>query len=263
MKPRLALNPRQLTRAARVALARAAGGRPLRRATRFFKPWERVYGYGIPTKRLRGILRDLYQTVRRGWGFAEALECAERLLDERSIEAKTLGIELLGRFHRSFEPALLERARRWLAGNRCDNWALTDNLSIRVLAPFLGRSPELVRRLRIWTRSRHLWVRRAAAVSLVPLARHGFQLDAAYRVATALLADREDLVRKATGWLLRDAGKTDPARLEAYLLSRGPRVSRTALRYAIERFPPARRRRILARTRARRASRGTRAGGDL
>lgn len=256
MKASSAPRPGQLARVARELLSRAARGRPPRRLTRFFKPRERVYGYGIGTGRRRAIERELYGAVRRTWSFADALDFTERMLGDRTIEGKTLGIELLGRFERSFEPALLARAERWLAANRCNNWALTDDLSIRVLGPLFRRSPALVRALGRWACSDNLWVRRAAAVSLVPLARRGRHLDAAYRVATTLLADQEDLVQKATGWLLREAGKTDPRRLEAYLLARGPQLPRTALRYAIERFPAAKRRALLARTK------GTPAGGD-
>jgi 3-methyladenine DNA glycosylase AlkD len=215
-----------------------------------------VYSYGIATGDLRRILGELYRLVRKAWGVPEALAFAECLLAERGIEERTLGIELLGRFHRTFTPQVLKRARRWLARNRCDNWALTDDLSIRVLAPLLVRLPRLVQALEGWGRSPNLWVRRAAAVSLVPLARRGEHLDASYRVATTLLADRADLVRKATGWLLREAGKNDPARLEAYLLRQGARASRTTLRYAIERFPAAQRRLLLARTRATKRQRG-------
>ncbi len=255
MKASSAPSPGQLARVARELLSRAARGRPPGRLTRFFKPWERVYGYGIGTERWRAIGRKLYGAVRRTWSFADALDFTERMLGARTIEGRTLGIELLGRFERSFEPALLARAERWLATNRCDNWALTDDLSMQVLGPLCQRSPGLVRAFGRWARSDNLWVRRAAAVSLVPLVRRGRHLDAAYRVATTLLADEEDLVQKATGWLLREAGKTDPTRLQRYLLARGPRVPRTALRYAIELFPAARRRALLARTK------GTPAGG--
>jgi 3-methyladenine DNA glycosylase AlkD len=56
-------------------------------------------------------------------------------------------------------------------------------------------------------------------------------------------------MHKATGWLLREAGKTDPARLKRFLLQHGPAIPRTALRYAIERFPAAARAELLQTTR--------------
>ncbi len=242
------LNPELLARNARASLRKAARYWPPRLATMFFKPWEKVYTLGIATPQLRRLLSQLHRSVRQSWGFAKALRFAEIMLAEKSIEGRMLGIELLGRFHRVFEAALLVRAHRWLHQDRCDNWALTDDLCASVLAPLFRRHPRLVPALRQWARSDNQWVRRAAAVSLVPLARRGEQLDAAYRIAMALLRDRAALIHKATGWLLREAGKTDPARLEAHLLAQGPNVPRTALRYAIERFPQQKRRNLLQRT---------------
>jgi hypothetical protein len=62
------------------------------------------------------------------------------------------------------------------------------------------------------------------------------------------------LIRKAVGWLLREAGKADAGRLERYLRANGPRIPRITLRYAMERFPPAKRRALLKITkRSRRA----------
>jgi hypothetical protein len=84
---------------------------------------------------------------------------------------------------------------------------------------------------------------------LVPFARRGQSLDLAYELAGDCFSDREDLMHKATGWLLREAGKTDMRRLRGFLLEHGPRVPRTALRYAIERFPENERAHLLAATR--------------
>ena len=64
-------------------------------------------------------------------------------------------------------------------------------------------------------------------------------LDLVYDIAQRLHADREDLIQKAVGWALREAGKTDMPRLERYLRANGAAIPRTTLRYAIERFPAA------------------------
>ncbi len=61
--------------------------------------------------------------------------------------------------------------------------------------------------------------------------------------------DPADLIQKAVGWLLREAGKADAGRLERYLRANGPKIPRTTVRYAIERFPSAKRRELLGATR--------------
>ena len=62
-----------------------------------------------------------------------------------------------------------------------------------------------------------MWVRRASIVALLPLVRQGGGVDLVYEIARRLHADREDLIQKAVGWALREAGKVDAARLERYL----------------------------------------------
>ena len=66
-----------------------------------------------------------------------------------------------------------------------------------------------------------MWVRRASAVGLIPSVRRGLALDLAYDVAAGLHADQEDLIQKAVGWMLREAGKVDERRLERYLRRNG------------------------------------------
>ena len=96
-----------------------------------------------------------------------------------------------------------------------------------------------------------MWLRRAAMVALVKPARRGLALEKVHAYAAPLLNDPEDLVQKAVGWLLREAGKTDMERLRQYLEKYGRNCARTTLRYAIERFPEITRRQILESTRVR------------
>jgi 3-methyladenine DNA glycosylase AlkD len=227
---------------------RRAARHPPRRATRFFKPHERIYTMGLRAAEVRAVARDLGAAVKRIWRWSDAVAFTDRMLRERTIEARSVGLLVLARFRRQLDARILAPARRWLAAGRCDNWALTDLLCMEVLGPLLDARPELAGRLAPWAGARSLWVRRAAAAALTGPARHGVALDLAYRTAYALRGDAEDLIHKATGWLLREAGKTDAARLERWLRRHGHTLPRTALRYAIERFPAVKRARILRLT---------------
>ena len=74
--------------------------------------------------------------------------------------------------------------------------------------------------------------------------------DPAIEMAGFLVEDPEDLIQKALGWVLREAGKRDLVALESFLDANGSRMGRTALRYSIERLPEARRRHYLETTRS-------------
>lgn len=220
------------------------------RGRTYFKPDEEIWLYGVDAQSLRTLAREIYGDVAGCWSVEQAVRLSDILIQKKHLEPKGLGIEVLARYRRRFERGLLIKIRSWLEEGLCSNWAITDTLSIRVLAPLLSQFPELVAEVQCWAGSDSLWVRRAAAVSLVPLARRGACLDAAYAVAGSLFSDREDLIHKAIGWLLREAGKADPGRLRTFLLERGPQIPRTAIRYAIERFPPQERKALLVQTRS-------------
>lgn len=230
-------------------LEAAADERVARQARAYFKSQDDAVFFGVRAPKVREIERRIYGLVKKAWSASEAVRFADMMIRRKQLEAKAVGILLLSRHSRSFDETLLAAVRGWLAAGYCSNWATTDLLSTAVLAGLLKRHPRLLEDFKRWTASESLWVRRAAAVSLTPLARRGEHLDTAYGVASALLDDREDLIHKAVGWLLRECGKADARRLESFLLENGPRIPRTALRYAVERFAPARRRRLLERTR--------------
>ena len=84
---------------------------------------------------------------------------------------------------------------------------------------------------------------------IVAVIRKGHALNITYDIARTLHNDKEDLIQKAVGWTLREAGKVDSQRLERYLRDEGPNIPRTTVRYAIERFPVAKRQALLKATR--------------
>jgi 3-methyladenine DNA glycosylase AlkD len=239
--------PRRLAAELVQALRRAADPAAARQARTYFK--EPVQLLGVRTPEVRRLARDSYGRVKDAWGLSEALALCELLLNDPRLEVKIAALLVFERFATSFDPALLLKVRGWIEHGFCDCWAIIDCLCDSILWPLLTRYRGLVRQTRPWTSSPNRWLRRAAAVCLVRPARNGQMLDEAYDVALRLCGDRDDLVQKATGWLLREAGKTDMARLQAFLRRHGPRLARTTVRYAIERFPAYERSRFLEETR--------------
>ena len=217
-------------------------------ASRYFRGGEDLGFLNVGTTCVRTMARDIVAVRRQTWSVDDAMAFADVLMPDRFLEVKGLGIEVVARFRRQFAPQLLAHWKRWLANDCSTNWATTDAISGALIGPLLQRHPDLVDTVRMWVRHRNMWVRRAAAVSLVAAARRGDALDAAYEVAAALHPDPADLIHKAVGWLLREAGRTDMPRLERYLREHGPAIPRTTVRYALEKFPANKRQALLVAT---------------
>jgi 3-methyladenine DNA glycosylase AlkD len=126
-----------------------------------------------------------------------------------------------------------------------NNWDLVDASAAQIVGGWLhGRSKAPLTRL---ARSRSLWERRIAMIATFDGIKRG-DFEETFRIADLLLDDEHDLIHKAVGWLLREVGKRDGAAERRFLAGRYKKMPRTMLRYAIERFPEAERRRYLAGT---------------
>jgi 3-methyladenine DNA glycosylase AlkD len=241
------ISPKKLAEEALVALKRKADPKRAEGAQKYFK--EAVKVLGLAAADSRALAESLYQKVKGRWSIDQAVELADILLLSPYLEAKHQAIHVLGRFMRGARPEHFPKMRSWFEADLLDNWASTDVFCGEVLTPFLEKYPEFGTKLKGWTKAKNMWVRRASAVALVTPARHGESLDLAYGVAGRLRDNKEDLMHKACGWLLREAGKTDMPRLEKYLLKNGPKIPRTTVRYAIERFEAKKRKYLLQATR--------------
>jgi 3-methyladenine DNA glycosylase AlkD len=132
--------------------------------------------------------------------------------------------------------------------DQIDTWDLVDRSAIWVVGEYLRDKPRDV--LYELARSDRPMERRTAILSTFAFIRRG-ELDDAYRIAELFLADDEDLVHKAVGWMLREAGKKEEARLRAFLDKHAATMPRVMLRYSIEKLDPALRRTYLAMKAAR------------
>lgn len=240
------LPPRQAAEGMIAQMQRRADPAKAASYQRYFKEPVELYGLDTPTS--RRMLKDLLARVKGSWTLRDAVSFCKAMVRDPHLEPQGIGFQAVAAFVDEAGPGLLKDVRRWLEKS-CGNWALVDNLAPSVLAPLVEKHPEVIPEIVAWTESRNLWLRRGAAVTFVPLARHGKCLDTAYDVASRLFEDREDLMHKAVGWMLREAGKTDMRRLERFLKAEGPKIPRTTVRYAIERFPKDKRKRLLESTR--------------
>jgi len=215
-------------------------------ASRYFRGDHTLGFYNTGTKPMRTLARAICVAQREHWNVRDAIAFADALMPDRYLEVKAVGLEVLARYRRDFPPSLLARCKRWLASDYSANWATTDEMCGVVIGPLLLKHPELVPRLRAWATHKNMWVRRASIVGLLKPMKSGRTIDQVYGTAKRLHSDPNDLIHKAVGWALREAGKIDETRLERYLRANVQLIPRTTFRYAIERFSRRKRQQLLA-----------------
>ena len=159
---------------------------------------------------------------------------------------------------------LLARDVRWLTADdlplverlvrESRTWALLDYLAVDVLGPMVDGSPHFLRTdLDRWSSDPDFWVRRAALLAELRPIRRGAPIDRFLARAERMLEEREFFIRKAIGWVLREAGKRRPAEVAAWLASRTHRASGVTIREAVKYLPRADAERLMTAYREKRA----------
>lgn len=207
---------------------------------RFFRTGPGDYGEG---DRFLGIRVPATRKLAREFR-SLSLPAIEKLLASKWHEARLLAlIVLTHQFERGDDAARGAIYRLYLRNTkRINNWDLVDVSAPRIVGPYLEKRDRSV--LTRLARSKSLWERRIAILATQHFIRKG-ELEDTFRIAEILIDDEHDLIHKAAGWMLREAGKRDRKAEEAFLAKHYATMPRTMLRYAIELFPPALRRRFL------------------
>ncbi len=126
-----------------------------------------------------------------------------------------------------------------------NNWDLVDVTCPHVIGKHLIDKDRSI--LYKWSKSDDLWTKRIAIVSTFSFIRQN-DLEDTFKIAEILLQDKHDLIHKAVGWMLREAGKRDLEKEEIFLKKYYRDMPRTTLRYAIEKFPESKRQKYLRGT---------------
>ena len=224
---------------AKAELARMADPAKAQVLQRFFKTGKGQYGEGDV---FIGVTVPLSRQVAMKYA-GISLEDVKGMLYSKIHEERLVALMILVQKSK----ADLEGVARFYIDNisQVNNWDLVDLSSPLILGAYLEmRDRSILYRL---TASDKLWERRIAIIATQHFIRKGDFADT-LKISEMLLGDTHDLMHKAVGWMLREVGKRDLAAEEGFLKRHLKKMPRTALRYAIERFPEEKRRAYMARS---------------
>lgn len=205
----------------------------LKKIQRYFKSGEGEYGHG-----------DKFIGVKMGQLFALAIEFngmpikeIEKLLESSIHEARAGAVSIMDKESRT-KKITPDRLKEFYdlymkRHDRINNWDLVDLGCLYMTGSYLFDKPRNV--LYKLARSKNIWERRTAILSTCYFIRQA-DLDDAFKIAEILVNDKEDLVHKATGWMLRFAGAKNKKKLISFLDKYAATMPRTLLRYSIEHF---------------------------
>jgi len=199
----------------------------------FFKTGKGQYGegdifLGVVVPEQRKIAREF-----RNLPFPEI----EKLLASPYHEARLTGLLILTYAFEKADEERKEDVYDFLLDHRhaMNNWDLVDVIAPKIVGKYLLSRKSERGSLRAFATSENLWERRIAIVSTFAFIRAG-EFDDTLEICEILLGDGHDLIRKATGWMLREVGKRDGNTLRDFLDANAPIMPRPMLRYAIERM---------------------------
>jgi 3-methyladenine DNA glycosylase AlkD len=210
---------------------------------RFFK--EPILLHGVKTSLVSKIARIYFQKIS-GMDKSEVFALCEELLKSGYSEEAFIAFDWSYRFHKSYQPADFSTFQGWIQ-NYVDNWAKCDTLCNHTVGAFIEQFPQYLNNLKQWTGSNNRWMRRASAVSLIIPAKKGLFLKDIMEIADSLLMDKDDLVQKGYGWMLKEASRTHQQEIFEYIMRHKAVMPRTALRYAIEKMPDALRKQAMSK----------------
>ena len=201
---------------------------------RFFKTGVGEYGYGdeflgVMVPQVRAIVKEAWKDI--------SLEEIETLLHSPYHEARLTALLLLVKIYEAKEASndIKEKVFEIYTSNAdyINNWDLVDLSAPNIVGQHLFDKDCSL--LYEFAQSNHLWKQRIAVVATLTFIRKG-EFSHTYSLAKLFMTTRHDLMQKAVGWMLREAGKRDVTRLRNFLNEYKNVMPRTMLRYAIEKF---------------------------
>ena len=205
----------------------------LENSQRFFK--EKIKFHGVRVPIVNKISKKFFKHFDSKTKL-EIFDLCDRLWQSGYIEESFIACHWSYYIHNRYEPEDFQVFQRWI-DNYVNNWASCDTLCNHTVGEFIEMYPDYVTRLKAFAKSKNRWMRRASAVSFIIPARKGKFLDDILEIANILLLDKDDLVQKGYGWMLKAASEANQPEIFKYVIKNKSIMPRTSLRYAIEKMP--------------------------
>lgn len=212
-----------------------------KKCKRFFKTAPGEYGHG---DQFLGVKTPAIRKLAKEYVSLSFTKC-RKLINSKYHEERLCGlIILVNKYSLAKEEANQEKIyQEYIKSFKyINNWDLVDVTCPHVVGKHLFNKDRSI--LYEWIKSEDLWTRRIGMLANWWFVRKG-DLSDVFKMSKALIADEHDLIHKAVGWMLREAGKKDIELLEKYLNKNYKKMPRTMLRYSIEKFPSAKRQKYL------------------
>lgn len=203
-------------------------------AERFFKGGIKLYGLITPD--VSRIGKTHYKEIEDKTKQNIFAICTE-LWKSGYLEESIIACQWADNVNKQYSPGDFEVFNDWV-NHYVNNWASCDTLCNHAVGTFIEMYPEYLSRLKIWAKSDNRWVKRASSVSLIIPARKGKFLGDIFEIADILHSDKDDMVQKGYGWMLKAASQAYQKEVFEYVFRKKATMPRTSLRYAIEKMTP-------------------------
>lgn len=200
---------------------------------RFFK--EEVKLYGIKSATVGRISKDHYKAIADK-SKSNIFRLSNELWKSGMMEESFVACNWSHYVHKQYEQSDFEIFEKWVE-KYVNNWASCDTFCNHTVGDFIVMYPSYLSGLKRWAKSENRWMKRASAVSLIVPARKGKFLNDIFEIADILHSDKDDMVQKGYGWMLKSASQAHQKEVFDYVVSKKATMPRTSLRYAIEKMP--------------------------
>lgn len=202
---------------------------------KYFK--EKIKCYGVRTPFVRRVAKKYFHKIR-SLEKKEIFQLCEDLFKTAYNEETTVAIQWIAGIKDRWEEKDFSKLDKLFS--YVDNWGKCDDFCLNVLSHFIVKFPKCKDEVKKWAKSNNKWKRRASAVCYIQGGSwtiHDKYLPDVFDIANQLLQDKEDLVQKGYGWMLKIAAETYQKEVFDFVMAHKKTMPRTALRYAIEKMP--------------------------